>query len=445
MRENKILVASAVAIMMAPAALNALPTQNVDASAVGTVTKVTPVYASTGKANGTTLPAGSQWKLGQQITLNGVAHYMVGTNEYIPASMVSNVTGSANSEDDSQTVGRYVADNPDAGKTVVADQALDIVDNYGNSTGKAVPSGSQWVIGQVLHVNKQVYYQVATNEWISAQGVTVVNPTTDNTSGTDSTSTASKDANYGKTGTVKNVAKVFDDKGVDTGVVLPTNSQWILGNHMELNGIEYYQVATNEWVTAPDISIAGTTSTNDNTSSGNGSYIVASKVAGQVGTLNSNAAVVDGSGIDTGATLQKGTSWKLGGNLLSYDNQAFYQVATNQYVSVAYMDVQTPSTTTTTNTNTNTNSSVPTPGNGLVGTTNKTLRTYNTSKNSYDMTLPAQSTWKISKLVVNKYGSYWGEVATNQWVWITDVTLNSGLNLKDNSYYEPEFATSINK
>src|SRR5699024_9020791 len=143
----------------------------------------------------------------------------------------------------------------------------------------------------------------------------------------------------------------------------------------------------------------------------NGSYITdVPNVGGSVGVTATNAPVVNGSGTPTGATLPKGTQWKLGSKMLHYDKQTFYQVATDEYVSVAYMNLVDQTSTTT-----NTNSSVPTPSNGLIGTANKQIRTYNTATNAYDLTLPAGSAWKISKLVVNKYGSYWGQVATNQW------------------------------
>ncbi|MCV3763491.1 SLAP domain-containing protein [Companilactobacillus farciminis] len=351
-RTKKAIAASAVAIMLAPAALSALP-QNVDAAAVGTVSITTQVYDANGKATGQTLPSGSSWQLGQQLTINGVAHYQVATNEYIPASVVRNVTGSANSVDSSQSQGRWVENNPDAGKIATANTTLNVVDAYGNTTGATLPAGSQWKIGNILHANKMIYYQVSTNQYINAQDVTVTEPATGD----------------------------------------------------------------------------------------NGSYITGgSDAAGSVGVTTNNVQVVNGSGAPTGATLPKGTQWKIGSQTLHYDKQTFYQVATNEFVSVAYMNIVDQTSTTP-----NTNSSVPTPSNGLIATAKKQIRTYNTATNSYDLTLPANSAWKISKLVVNKYGSYWGQVATNQWVWISDVTLNSGLNLKANSYYEPEFATSINK
>lgn len=438
MKKNKILVASAVAIMLAPAALNALPQQTVNADAVGTLTSATPVYNSTGKANGVTLPGGSQWKLGQQITLNGVAHYQVGNDEYVPASMVTNVTGAANSEDDSQTVGRYVSDNPDAGKTATANTTLQVVDAYGNDTGITLPANSQWKIGEILHANKMTYYQVGNNEYVLTTDMNVVGGASSSSTTEDPGNYVLVDKNFGKTATITKATTLVDDKGNSTGVTLPVGSQWKVGNWMTYNKIGYYQVATNEWVEAVDINIENATSTDNTNTSGNGSYIIGGNtVAGKTGTVSVTAEVVNGSGTPTGATLPAGSQWIIGSDTLHYDKQAYYQVATNEYVSVAYMNVDEPST--------NVNSSVPTPGNGLVGTLTKNQQVYDSATNTYGQTLPSGSAWKINKLVVNKYGSYWGQVSTNEWVWITDTTLNSGLNLKDNSYYEPEFATSIAK
>lgn len=432
-RTRKVIAASAVAIMLAPAALSALP-QNVDAAAVGTVSNTTPVYDANGKATGQTLPSGSSWQLGQQVTINGVAHYQVATNEYIPASVVKNVTGSANSVDSSQSQDRWVEDNPDAGKIATANTTLNVVDAYGNSTGATLPAGSQWKIGNILHANKMIYYQVSTNQYINAQNVTVAGQTTTTTTNNPYITT---DAQYGKTVTITNTANIVDSNGNSTGMTLPVGSKWRIADMPFVNGKNYYQVATNEWIQDTNFTVSGP-ATGDN-----GSYITdGSGAAGSAGITTNNVQVVNGSGTPTGATLPKGTQWKIGSQTLHYDKQTFYQVATNEFVSVAYMNIVDQTSTTP---NTNTNSSVPTPSNGLIATTNKQIRTYNTSTNSYDLTLPANSAWKISKLVVNKYGSYWGQVATNQWVWITDVTLNSSLNLKANSYYEPEFATSINK
>lgn len=441
-KRNNILVASAVAIMLAPAALSALPQQTVDASAVGTISTATPVYNASGKQTGQTLPSGSKWQLGQQATINGVAHYLVGNNEYVPASVVTNVTGATNSVDpDFGPAITYTA-NDQAGKTVTANQALNVVDRFGNETGTVLPTGSRWVIGEVMHANRMVYYQVGNNQYINTLDVTGDWEQADaNDSNNAADNYIETDGNFGKTGTVTQVAAVVNDQGNNTGVVLPVNSQWKLGKAMHRDKQTFYQVATNEWISFADISVANTT-TNDNTDySGNGSYITSgSTAAGQVGTITVATDVVNGHGDATGQVLPVGSKWAVGGDILHYDKQTYYQIATDEFVSVAYMDVADGTTTTT-----NTNSSIPTPGNGLIGTTTVNQKTYNTATNTYDQYLPANTSWKINKLVVNKYGSYWGQIATNQWVWISTVRLNSGLNLPTYAYSEPDFATNISK
>lgn len=435
--KTKILVASAVAIMLAPAALSALPQATVNADAVGTLTTTTPIYDANGKASGRTLPSGSSWKLGQQITLNGVAHYQVGTNEYIPASVVTNVTGSANQTDTfgNKVANNYITANSDAGKVGTATTTLDVVDNYGNSTGRTLPSGSQWKLGNILHSNKQLYYQVGNNEWVSTLDISIVGQNGTSTNTTTNNNYVTTDAYNGKTGTATDVLTVVDNDANNTGIVLPKGSQWKVGKVMNANGKSYYQVATNEWVLASALKFADDTASSNTTTSDN--YVTTSADTGKVGTAISNLNVTDNNGNDTGVVLAKGSQWKIG-NALHANKQVYYQVATNEWVPATGLSVNTKSNTATTTT-------APTPGNGLVGTTNVELKTYNTATNSYDRVLPANSSWKISKLVVNKYGSYWGQVATNEWVWISNVRLNSGLNLKDNSYYEPDFATKINK
>ena len=441
-KRNNILVASAVAVMLAPAALNALPQQTVDASAVGTIATTTPVYNASGKQTGQTLPSGSQWQLGQQATINGVAHYLVGNNEYVPASVVTNVTGATNSVDPTFGPAITYNANPNAGKAVTADKALAVVDRYGNETGAVLPVGSRWVVGEVMHANRSVYYQVGNNQYILALYVTGDWESDNSNSNNAADNYVETDGNFGKTGTVTQVAAVVDDQGNNTGVVLPVNSQWKLGKAMHRDKQTYYQVATNEWISFGDISLADS-NTNDNTDySGNGSYITSgSTAAGSIGTVTVATGVVNGHGDATGQTLPVGSKWAIGGETLHYDKQTYYQIATNEYVSVAYMDVADKTSTPTTNTN----AGIPTPGNGLIGTTTVTQRTYNTATNAYDQTLPANTAWKISKLVVNKYGSYWGQIGTNEWVWISSVRLNSGLDLPTYSYSEPDFATNISK
>lgn len=237
-------------------------------------------------------------------------------------------------------------------------------------------------------------------------------------------------------GTTNAITSLVDSTGKTvTNRALGANTAWKLGKIVNIDGNTYYQVATNEYALSTNITVEDntdtTTDTNTNTDTTN------NNVAGKIGTLTYACKVVDANGKETGSVLEQGTTWKLG-ETKTIDGSDYYQVGTNNYIIADGVKVSEP----TTNNNTNT---IPTPNNGLIATTNVAARTYNDATNSYDQTLPAGSAWKISKLVVNKYGSYWGKISSNQYVWLGDVTINSGINLKDNSEYIADFATSINK
>lgn len=235
---------------------------------------------------------------------------------------------------------------------------------------------------------------------------------------------------------------------------LGKDTDWQLGKIININGNTYYQVATDEYALSTNITVINSdstsTDTNNNANTDTNTNTTTDKDTDttKIGTLSYAAKVVDPDGNATGQVLPAGSAWKLGVTK-NIDGNDYYQVASNAYVIALAVKINSNDTNSDTNTNTNNNTNttptIPMPNNGLVATTNVSTRIYNYADNAYGQTLPAGSAWKVSKLVVNKYGSYWGEIATDQYVWLGDVTINSGLNLKDNSEYIAEFATSINK
>ncbi|WP_119327070.1 SLAP domain-containing protein [Companilactobacillus musae] len=228
------------------------------------------------------------------------------------------------------------------------------------------------------------------------------------------------------TSLVDSTGKAIQNRG------LAANTDWQLGKIININGNTYYQVSTDEYALSTNMNVVDN-STTDTTDTNNDT--TTTNVAGKTGTLTAAAKVVDANGNQTGTVLDAGSSWKLG-ETKSINGNDYYQVATNSYVISLVVKINT----TTTNDNTYV---APTPNNGLIATTNVATKAYNYATNSYDQTLPAGSAWKVSKLVVNKYGSYWGQISSNEYVWLGDVTINSGLNLKDNSEYIADFATGI--
>ncbi|WP_334351697.1 SLAP domain-containing protein [Companilactobacillus sp. HBUAS56257] len=208
---------------------------------------------------------------------------------------------------------------------------------------------------------------------------------------------------------------------------LAANTDWQLGQIKNVDGNTYYEVATNEYALSTNMTVKETGST--------------TTPAVKTGTLSYAAKVVDPDGNPIGTVLPAGSSWKLG-STKTIDGNNYYEVGTNEYVIALAVKINSNTTTSTTN---NTTSKIPMTGNGLIARTNVATKTYSYNNNTYVQTLPAGTSWKVSKLVVNKYGSYWGQVASDQYVWLGDVTINSGLNLKNNSEYIADFATRINK
>jgi len=508
MKKNKILVAAALAIMVAPAVLNSLPVNIVDA-AVGTTSISTPVYDASGRKTGRALSAGTKWQLGQQAILNGVVNYKVGTNEYIPASYVININGSANPEDDSKSYVDYLTTDADSGKTINTDRILNIVDVYGNYTGRTLPTHTQWKIGKILHVNKEIYYQVATNEFISEEHATIIGGS-NNSNQTSVTETGS----YGKkaaVGTTSALTPVYDASGRRTSRALSAGTKWQLGQQVILNGVANYKVGTNEYIPASYVTnVTGSANPEDDSHS-YVDYLTENGDSGKTISANRVLNIVDVYGNNTGRTLPAHTQWKIG-KVLHVNKQVYYQVATNEFISeedatiigesnnsnqgnvtqdgnfgktatvltaqplvnnngnsigitlpansrwklgehmtragVGYYQVATNEWIKVSGIKINNivvNGSHITTSNGLIATLTRNQQVYDSSTNSYGQTLSAGTPWKIGHLCVNKYGVYWGQVSTNQWVRIAYTKLNSGLNLKSNSYYEPEFAASINK
>ena len=337
MKKSNLLVASAVAIMLAPAALNALPAQTTQAAvSVGTIK---------------------------------------------------------------------------AGKGQV-------VDDNGQATDVTLPDGSSWKLGSSKQMNDETYYLVGNNEWVAASSLT----SSDTTTSTDNDESTSV---LGKIGTVNSsAAMVYDGTGKSLNTKLPQGSSWKLGKMVRIDNIPYDQIATNEYVLAAYFDVTDATNTTTTTD--------ANAVKGKTGTLVNTAVVYDATGKSLGLTLAKGSSWKLG-TAINIGNTVYYQISTNEYLLATDVKVVNAAPTYTT----------PTPGNGLNATTTAQTVVYNTESNT-NVTLPA-NTYKVSKLVVNKYGSYYGQVSTNDWVWITSVTLNSGLSLPTYAVSEPEFATNISK
>ena len=145
--------------------------------------------------------------------------------------------------------------------------AAQVYDENGKQVlGRALPNKSAWktIEKRTYYKDGQVFYQVSTNEYVKAQDVTF----TENSSSSNSNS---NDQLSGKVNVTKYPSKVINilNDGYAAGVYainedgqgmhqvigrfLPSGSAWINQGTAEVNGNLFYQVSTNEWVSANSV------------------------------------------------------------------------------------------------------------------------------------------------------------------------------------------------
>lgn len=145
--------------------------------------------------------------------------------------------------------------------------AAQVYDENGKQVlGRALPNKSAWKSFEkrTYYKDGQVFYQVSTNEYVKAQDVTF-------TEKSSSSNSNSNDQLSGKVNVTKYPSKVInilndshaagvyaineDGQGMHQviGRFLPAGSAWINQGTAEVNGNLFYQVSTNEWVSANSV------------------------------------------------------------------------------------------------------------------------------------------------------------------------------------------------
>lgn len=145
--------------------------------------------------------------------------------------------------------------------------AAQVYDENGKQVlGRALPNKSAWktIEKRTYYKDGQVFYQVSTNEYVKAQDVVF-------TEYSSSSNSNSNDQLSGKVNVTKYPSKVInilndshaagvyaineDGQGMHQviGRFLPAGSAWINQGTAEVNGNLFYQVSTNEWVSANSV------------------------------------------------------------------------------------------------------------------------------------------------------------------------------------------------
>ncbi|MQS76935.1 SLAP domain-containing protein [Companilactobacillus halodurans] len=241
-------------------------------------------------------------------------------------------------------------------------------------------------------------------------------------------------SDIGLVGTVNGSGVLVDDQGQTiTSTFLPNNSSWKLGNSKQINGITYYQVATNEWIAANSLNISNQQAQTQSQTTDNTQVVD----SGQVGTAKWSTSVVNSQGqAISGVTIPTGSSWTIG-NTTEINGVSYVQIATDEYVQSSALNIisaadQTP-----------TQSQEQVQEQSVVGTVvNGPANVYDTSMDSFSgRQLADGSQWKVGQMVQNKYGYKFYQVSNNEWTQSENMQLNQ--DSQANVTSEPEFATSV--
>ncbi|UQS82735.1 SLAP domain-containing protein [Bombilactobacillus folatiphilus] len=180
------------------------------------------------------LGANTAWRTDYKRTINGQVFYRVGTNEYVKASDIAFGTGAK-----VQIIDGVVTIRSD-----VSNGTAPVYDSQGNRiASRNLAANTQWLTNneQTL-INGQVYYQVATNEYVASSDInwTPESIVLNNQEGVLSINQASAPVYHYDLD--RSLMTKSQNKGINN------KNAWFYDKQLIVNGHAYYRVATNEWV-----------------------------------------------------------------------------------------------------------------------------------------------------------------------------------------------------
>jgi len=400
--KKKIVLASTMAILLAPAVLNTMPTSQIvqaNTQLIGSVRRggATLVDARGNELNNRILPVYSRWILGPAITINNNTYYQVATNEYVSTNSIDVIdsTGKIINPQDQQIT------NVNEIKTLANN--AHVLDINGNDTGIILTAGTSWKVDQYKLIKGYQYYRVATNEWVKALDFQL-----------DSTNNSASPVDI--IGTIAYNIRVVDDNGNPNGKILLANSDWRFDQVKNItnNGVtkKYYRFESNQWIEADAVKIEDDSTT--------------TPTQPKTITLRYTTFVVNSNGTQT-RSLPQGSSWKVG-QIKSINGHQYYQVGADEWVL------------TTADQNTSIFAKGP-----VTATLIQNTQLYDTSTNSMTRILPKGTAWKISESVKNDNGNYFAKVSNNEWIPLGGYVFTDNIlteELADSAVYEPNFATN---
>lgn len=168
--------------------------------------------------DGAFLNPNTSWYNDKKMILNGKTYYRVSIGKWVSADDVY----------------VYVANNTYV--RVYEDNYGHITNIHGKTLNRELKPATDWFSDRTVYINGEKYYRVATDEFVNANNVyeyTYDSPVI----------------------STNKVTSVYDEKGNQTTIQLPTNSSYKTDRYETINGDKYYRVATNEFVKAEDVNL----------------------------------------------------------------------------------------------------------------------------------------------------------------------------------------------
>ncbi|AYE38350.1 hypothetical protein D1B17_06760 [Companilactobacillus zhachilii] len=180
---------------------------------VSITTFTVALYNKEGKQiNDRVLGIDSCWFSDEEYTIGGVMYYRVATDEFAKASDV------------------YVYVDPEPRFVrVYNDIHGDLVDYQGNELNRELSPSSQWRTDRIAIINGQQYYRVATNEFIPVEQVYPY-------------------VNVDAEVTTNFETPIYNERDEKLDIALPANGTYKADKVVTMNGVNYYRVATNQFI-----------------------------------------------------------------------------------------------------------------------------------------------------------------------------------------------------
>lgn len=208
-------------------------------------------------------------------------------------------------------------------------------------------------------INGQKFYQVGYGQWVEASSFT--------------------DTEFSKPGTVRtfnNTVDLVDSSGKKIGRVVSPSSGWKYSKIVKIDGNDYYQVATNEFV--PVKSGIPYTAVPETTSVG----------------ITSSTPIYNSKGESIGTTLPANTSWRTD-SYATINGEKMYRVATDEWIPASSLTTYQPISSTY--------------------TTKGEIPLYDHTGKLIGKTLAPGTSWKTDQLATINGREYY-RVATNEYV-----------------------------